>query len=824
MSRLTGCTAPPAMWLWIALLAASNPDRILAQPAAEAQEAPRRGPAERSRLGTWGHWTGYVIRDGELRQCFAETKPIGPAEGAALQADLPVLQLTHRSAGRQAHWVRLAPNSEGYALFLGARVLGHLGGGWNSKGLEFLNQLLANEAAGTALSIRDDYDTLTGALTSEAKGTVLGRYSLQGIGDAYAAIRKECPGRETPTDILVSGEVVRVQPYVELALSGPFAEAGRNERFSVRFFPDEWAEEDDFPKKLPTNSGAVPYLRNVARSEYLRRGTSLGEVGGAYHLDFLGICRDPGSERIKTVFKSWQGGASTAASTSTVEFDPDEGLVVTFLSDTESGYGNLDCFPGERLWKEGGEDFRPCSCDHAYLARLADLVQDLEQAAELSGPGAGVGEKELAGLLARVERISPFLDWDGGTVQEWDVGTTLEVDEFTSSEYSLVVVTYSSGILYWSSFQYLFGRRNSDDVWELLYDAPLSSRAFQKVDIQGFIGAEILELEMCCTSRGRHATVRIDVGQWLESIGRQEEDFLESVLARAIAEADAASEAAEAAERRQREAEAANASRAAAAAQAEAAAARKDEMARVAAELAALAPGMEMVVIPAGSFRMGCLSHFGCDSSERPRHRVKISRAFTVSKDEVTFAQWDACVSSGGCSHEPDDEGWGRSRRPVVNVSWVDAQRYVAWLSGETGAEYRLLTEAEWEYAVRAGSTSSYSWGEGEASGLANCADCGTEWGGSRTAPVGSFAANNWGLHDIHGNVWEWVQDCWNDNYVGAPSDGGAWEQEECSRRVLRGGAWNSHSSWLGSASRGGEASDLRGFNGGFRVARTLAP
>ncbi len=248
--------------------------------------------------------------------------------------------------------------------------------------------------------------------------------------------------------------------------------------------------------------------------------------------------------------------------------------------------------------------------------------------------------------------------------------------------------------------------------------------------------------------------------------------------------------------------------------------------------------GPDMVVIPAGSFRMGCVSGVDCYDDEKPVHQVTISRPFGVSKYEVTFAEWDGCVSAGGCSHRPDDESWGRGRRPVINVSWDDAQSYVRWLSQQTGGTYRLLTESEWEYAARAGTSSAYSWGNDSAGQCrwANGADLAAKaenpgWtvadcrdGHVQAAPVGSFGANGWGLHDMHGNVFEWVQDCWNGSYSGAPSNGGAWTSGDCSRRVLRGGSWFNLPRYLRSAYRYGSASDNRDNSLGFRVARTLTP
>ena len=230
--------------------------------------------------------------------------------------------------------------------------------------------------------------------------------------------------------------------------------------------------------------------------------------------------------------------------------------------------------------------------------------------------------------------------------------------------------------------------------------------------------------------------------------------------------------------------------------------------------------GPEMVVIPAGRFRMGCVSGHECLDEELPVHDVRIPQAFAVSKYEVTFEDYDQFTYP----NRVDDEGWGRGRRPVINVSWDDAQEYVAWLSRQTGQTYRLLSEAEWEYVARAGTSTVYSWGNTIGSNRANCFECGSQWDFDRTAPVGSFAANAFGVHDMHGNVWEWVEDCWNESYGGAPADGSAWRGEDCRRHVLRGSAWINDPWSLRSALRHGDSSGLRVFSVGFRVARTLTP
>lgn len=229
----------------------------------------------------------------------------------------------------------------------------------------------------------------------------------------------------------------------------------------------------------------------------------------------------------------------------------------------------------------------------------------------------------------------------------------------------------------------------------------------------------------------------------------------------------------------------------------------------------------EMVVVPAGRFVMGAANR---EPDEQPRREIRIPRAFAVGKYEITFAEWDACFAAGGCKRQPIDYGWGRGRQPVNDVAWSDVMReYLPWLSKTTGKTYRLLTEAEWEYSARAGSQSAFSWGDRVGRDNANCDGCGGAWDGSRTAPVGTFAANAFGLHDMHGNVWEWVQDCYHGDLGKVPGDGRAFIAEPCELRVLRGGSWLSEPDKLRAASR----DRLHGVNRysiaiGFRVARDL--
>ena len=184
----------------------------------------------------------------------------------------------------------------------------------------------------------------------------------------------------------------------------------------------------------------------------------------------------------------------------------------------------------------------------------------------------------------------------------------------------------------------------------------------------------------------------------------------------------------------------------------------------------------------------------------------------------MTFAEWDACVAGGGCGGYSPDTPWGRGRLPAAYLSWFDAKSYADWLSRRTGRDYRLPTEAEWEYAARAGTAGPYHTGDRLAPDRAN-------YGGGGPAPVGSFPPNAFGLHDMLGNVWEWVEDCWNPSHAGAPADGGARLSGDCNWRVLRGGSWLNGPASLRAAARFRTGPETRAyFNNGFRIALTLGP
>jgi formylglycine-generating enzyme required for sulfatase activity len=242
----------------------------------------------------------------------------------------------------------------------------------------------------------------------------------------------------------------------------------------------------------------------------------------------------------------------------------------------------------------------------------------------------------------------------------------------------------------------------------------------------------------------------------------------------------------------------------------------------------------EMVILPAGEFLMGSPEQErGRGKDEGPQHTVTIGRPFSVAKFEVTFAQWDACVAESGCSQKPGDEGWGRARRPVINVSWSDARQFAAWLAKKSGKPYRLLTEAEWEYAARGttragdgsqpfstGATINYKQANYDANFVYNGGRMGIYR--QKTLDVGSLPKNAFGLHDMHGNVWEWVEDCYRDSYADAPTDGSAVTMADCPLHILRGGAWNYQPQYLRSAYRYATPPGVRMENAGLRVARNL--
>jgi formylglycine-generating enzyme required for sulfatase activity len=262
----------------------------------------------------------------------------------------------------------------------------------------------------------------------------------------------------------------------------------------------------------------------------------------------------------------------------------------------------------------------------------------------------------------------------------------------------------------------------------------------------------------------------------------------------------------------------------------------------------------KMVAIPAGTFTMGSpATEHGRFDSEGPQHVVSI-RAFALGKYDVTNAEFMAFLQDSGYEPAPCNPILGliwmpRGRgppsppsqadsplQPATCLNWNDAQAYIAWLNGKVRGlasapksrkgPYRLPSEAEWEYAARAGTTTARWWGDAIGGGNANCLGCGSKWDGTLIAPAGSFGPNPFGLYDMLGNVWQWMDDCWNESYVGAPKDGSSWQSGDCSKRVLRGGSWSSVPAFVRSAARtradaGGRDFDYSSYSS-IRVARTL--
>ena len=227
--------------------------------------------------------------------------------------------------------------------------------------------------------------------------------------------------------------------------------------------------------------------------------------------------------------------------------------------------------------------------------------------------------------------------------------------------------------------------------------------------------------------------------------------------------------------------------------------------------------GPLMLELAAGSYMMGSEGN-SLNFEERPQHPVNLA-PFSISKYEVSFAEYDRFARATG-RRLPHDEKWGRNDRPVINVTWKDARAYARWLSKQTGHQYRLPTEAEWEFAARAGTTADYWWDAEAGKTPANCFNCGSEWDGNSSAPVGSFAANSLGLHDTAGNVQEWTEDCYHPSYQGAAADGSARQRAGCTQRVVRGGSYSSPIESLRSNKRSHYDQDTRIDNLGFRVVR----
>jgi formylglycine-generating enzyme required for sulfatase activity len=228
----------------------------------------------------------------------------------------------------------------------------------------------------------------------------------------------------------------------------------------------------------------------------------------------------------------------------------------------------------------------------------------------------------------------------------------------------------------------------------------------------------------------------------------------------------------------------------------------------------------EMVFIAPDSYKMG--DRHG-DKSEQPVHKVTLTQPFAIGKYEVTVNEWKACVNDKGCTYLPKTTGMEEDH-PVRDISWTDAQQYVKWLSKKTGERYRLPTEAEWEFAARGGTLTRFWWGDQFELNKVNCKNCGGVWDRELPSKVGRYAPNPFGLYDMNGGVWEWVDDCWHKSYHGAPRDGSSWGKKNCRVRVLRGGSWRNDRSYMYSACRFRYDADVRFIANGFRVVKTQKP
>jgi len=233
----------------------------------------------------------------------------------------------------------------------------------------------------------------------------------------------------------------------------------------------------------------------------------------------------------------------------------------------------------------------------------------------------------------------------------------------------------------------------------------------------------------------------------------------------------------------------------------------------------------ELVVLPPGYFMLGA-HPLDADAqfNEKPRREVNIAKAFAIGIVPVTFAQWDACVADGGTRHRPSDSSWGRGDRPVINVSWHDAEEYVGWLARKTGLPYRLPTEAEWEYACRAGGADTrYPWGEDNGARQLEHHAWYQANSGFKTQPVGGRNPNPWGLFDLLGNVGEWVADHYTNDYSSHPADGSAYRTNlRGASCVQRGGAWLDSTRAVRPSARYRAGPDFRDYKAGFRIALTV--
>ena len=227
----------------------------------------------------------------------------------------------------------------------------------------------------------------------------------------------------------------------------------------------------------------------------------------------------------------------------------------------------------------------------------------------------------------------------------------------------------------------------------------------------------------------------------------------------------------------------------------------------------------KMIVIPGGKYTMG--DDKG-KKNQRPARQVTIKGPLAISIYEVTWDEYSVCLEEGACKREPDAHKWGKGKRPAINMSFDEAVTFTKWLAKKTGRPYRLLSETEWEYAARAGTSTGYWWGDKLKKKYANCRKCGTKWSGKKTAPVGSFKPNPWGIYDMHANIWEWTSDCWNKTHAFGPKDQSPRTDGNCDRRSVRGGSWYYFPQLAKSVSRDSHPRHLWSYNIGIRLGISL--
>ena len=430
-------------------------------------------------LGVYGDWSAHVLRDGELQVCYAETKLNIASEANQKYSDIR-LQVTNRSFDSGSYLIRFTSVDKNlsYSLWL------YFGS------TEFMMEyFLDPESLDTPL----DYVMTTAimkmksgeidkvvmkdgpSMTDYHNSLILGTYSLHGFTQAYDALDRTCPGRPgraadvEPQPIKLSDPLVFTGPslYVELSLTGPFFEPDKAETLTIRGNP--YRARASWPSDFEMVAGAPMYiLRNyTSRIEYYRNGTLVTNIYQP-HPEIYGICLDPESRRLKILMNSWSGAAGAAVSKEAVYFVPDVGFVSDVLYSSDiSPPSPVNCSENEQIWPEGSKQFIPCQCagqsaDQPYLPTLDELVDDIAYQDE-------IGTDTLSALLSRLARLQPFMWWDASSI--------IDTQQFNSSKFSIVAITYHSKADIYDSVQLIFGRRLTDNFWTQVYEIRLNSKS-----------------------------------------------------------------------------------------------------------------------------------------------------------------------------------------------------------------------------------------------------------------------------------------------------------------------------------------------------------